>query len=107
MASHPHHPLHAVHNEVEHLIEVAEKGESNATPALMLGGLALVLVPLVALVITVALATAYFATRDEGKARGAPPSGERAQPVQQHGIARARGVSGNAEGRRRRSGASP
>lgn len=54
------HPLHAAHDEVAHLIDVAERGESAATPAVIAGGLALFLISLVATVIAIAAAVAYF-----------------------------------------------
>jgi flagellar basal body-associated protein FliL len=98
MAPHQHDPLHALHEEVEHLVEVAEKRESSATPVLMLGGLALVLVPLVAVVVTVALATAHFATGDEAKAKPNPSSSARLHPLAEPPGTR----TGNKGGRSRR-----
>lgn len=69
------HPLHATHQEVEHLVEVAERGESAATPALIVGGIGLILALLVATVIALALTVAYFATRgDQGGVVAAAPA---------------------------------
>jgi hypothetical protein len=60
------HPVRAVEHEVEHLHEVVDKGESGATPAIMAGSVLMLVVPLAALVIGVALTVAYFVTRGGG-----------------------------------------
>jgi hypothetical protein len=44
-----HHPLKLAKHEVEHLREVADKGESPATPVILIAGLLLILVPLAGL----------------------------------------------------------
>lgn len=56
------HPLHAAHEDIAHLADVAERGESAATPAVLIGAVALVVFPLVAAVIAVAFTAAYLAT---------------------------------------------
>ena len=55
------HPLRVAHDQVEHLVDVADLGESAATPAVIVGGLAVLLVALVAAVITVAVLVEHFA----------------------------------------------
>jgi hypothetical protein len=57
------HPIHAVEHEVEHLHDVAEEGESPATPAIVGGGVLAFLVPLVAILIAFAFAIYYVASR--------------------------------------------
>jgi hypothetical protein len=55
------HPIRATEEEAAHLREVAQKGESPATPAILLGVVAGFIAPLVAIVIVLAFAVAYFA----------------------------------------------
>lgn len=55
-------PIYAAHDEVEHLVDVAKRGESAATPAVIVGGLALFLLALVATVIAIAAVAAYLIT---------------------------------------------
>lgn len=57
------HPLHAARDEIADLVDVAERGESPATPAVVIGGIGLVLIPLVATIITFAFAVGYLSTR--------------------------------------------
>jgi hypothetical protein len=60
----PHrHPLHAAHEEIANLVDVAERGESAASPAVLIGGVGLVLVPLVAIIVALAFAVGYVGTR--------------------------------------------
>jgi hypothetical protein len=70
-AEHPvRHPLHATHEELAHLADVAERGESAATPVVLISGVALVLVPLVSIIVTLAFAVGYVGTR--GSAQSEP-----------------------------------
>jgi mono/diheme cytochrome c family protein len=65
------HPIHAAVHEAEHLREIAEKGESAATPAII-GGTVIVFAALIlALILTLALGIAYLATRGGGGSSGA------------------------------------
>ena len=57
------HPIRALEHLDEHLNEIADEGESGATPAILVGREIRYLVPLVALVIALALAAAYLATQ--------------------------------------------
>jgi quinohemoprotein ethanol dehydrogenase len=69
----PHvHPIQAAEREVEHLRDVAVKGESPATPAILAGGVLAVAVPLAALMIVLALGIAYLVTRGGGETQTAP-----------------------------------
>lgn len=56
------HPIHAAEHEVEHLAEVAEEGESPATPLIVIVAVALVALVVVALLIGGALLAAHYAT---------------------------------------------
>ena len=58
-----HHPLRAAEHEVEHLRAVADKGESAATPAIIVGAEFVFLVPLVLAVIALALGIAYLVAK--------------------------------------------
>jgi hypothetical protein len=55
-----HHPLHNAHEKIDHLVDVAERGESPETPAIVVGGVALVVLPLIGLFIAIAAVAAYF-----------------------------------------------
>ena len=63
------HPLEATHEEIVHLVDVAERGESAATPSIIIGGLSFLLAPLAAAIIAAAFGVGYLATRGN-----APPA---------------------------------
>ena len=65
------HPIRAVEHELKHLDEIADKGESAATPAIMIGRVAAFLLPLVVGVIALAAGAAYLVTHHGG---GSPRS---------------------------------
>jgi hypothetical protein len=56
-----HHPIHATVEEAEHLREVAEEGESPATPAIIAGLVLAFIVPLAATLILLAFVVSHFA----------------------------------------------
>jgi mono/diheme cytochrome c family protein len=66
------HPVHAAEEEVEHLVEVADEGESPATPAILGVGLIAVLIPIVAILIGASFLTAYLVTRDDDSSKSTP-----------------------------------
>jgi mono/diheme cytochrome c family protein len=66
------HPVHAAEEEVEHLVEVAEEGESPATPAILGVGLIAVLIPIVAILIGASFLTAYLVTRGDDSSKSTP-----------------------------------
>jgi mono/diheme cytochrome c family protein len=76
--SHLPHPIQAAEHELEHLQDVAEEGKSPATPAILGGGLILILIPIVALLIGASLLTAYLVTRgdDSSTTTGGTANGE-------------------------------
>jgi CHASE3 domain sensor protein len=53
------HPVQAAEHELQHLVDVAEAGEDETTPAILIGGTWLV----AAVVVVVVLALAYLAVR--------------------------------------------
>jgi hypothetical protein len=55
------HPLHAAAHEAEHLREVADKGESPKTPAIIAATVILFVVPIAATVMLLAFTIAHFA----------------------------------------------
>jgi hypothetical protein len=55
------HPIRATAHEAVHVREIAEQGESPATPAIVAGGVLAVVVPLAAIIIFLALGIARFA----------------------------------------------
>ena len=57
------HPVEAVEHEVEHLADVADEGESTATPAILGVSLIAVLVPVIAILIGASFLAAYLVTR--------------------------------------------
>jgi hypothetical protein len=57
------HPIQAAEDEVEHLVEVAEEGESPATPAILGVGLIAVLIPVVAILIGASFLIGWLVTR--------------------------------------------
>ena len=57
------HPIEAVEHEVEHLAELADEGESPATPAILGVDLIAVLIPAVAILIVACFLTAWLLTR--------------------------------------------
>ena len=59
-------PIHAVEREAGELRDAAAKGKTSATPAILAGATISVVVPLIAIVIAVALGTAYLVTRGDG-----------------------------------------
>jgi hypothetical protein len=56
------HPIHAAEHEVEHLAEVAEEGESPATPLIVIAGISVVVLAIVSLLIGLAFLVAHYAT---------------------------------------------
>jgi hypothetical protein len=54
------HPIHAAVHEAAHLREIANEGESTATPAILIAAVLAFVVPLVAGVITLADLVAHF-----------------------------------------------
>ena len=58
-----HHPIRAAEHEVEHLRAVADKGESAATPAIVIGAELVFVIPLVVAVIALALGIAYLVAK--------------------------------------------
>ncbi|HTS73438.1 MAG TPA: PQQ-binding-like beta-propeller repeat protein, partial [Gaiellaceae bacterium] len=69
------HPIRSAEHEVEHLYEVADEGESAATPAIMYGGVLAVVLPLALIMIGVVSLAVYLATRggDSSKPAAAIP----------------------------------
>jgi cytochrome c5 len=66
------HPIEAAEQEVEHLAEIADEGESPATPAILGGGLILILLPVVAILIGASFLVAYLVTRGDDSSGPAP-----------------------------------
>jgi PQQ-dependent dehydrogenase (methanol/ethanol family) len=66
------HPIRAAEHEADELRKVATKGESPRTPAIVAGGVMMVLVPLFAIVLAIVLGVAYLVTRDTGSSDVAP-----------------------------------
>ena len=56
-----HHPIRAAEHEVEHLHEIADEGESPATPAITAAGVFVFVVPIVVVVMLLVLGVAHFA----------------------------------------------
>jgi hypothetical protein len=56
-----HHPIRAAEEEAEHLREVAVKGESPRTPAIVVGAVLAFLVPLAAILMLLGFALYYLA----------------------------------------------
>ena len=56
------HPVHAAEHEVEHLADVAEEGESPATPLIVIVAVGLVALVVVAVLIAAAFLAAHYAT---------------------------------------------
>ena len=57
------HPIRAAEHEAEHLRRIVSEGESPAALVILIGTWIAIVVPLVGLVVAVALAAAYLATR--------------------------------------------
>jgi cobalamin biosynthesis protein CobD/CbiB len=57
------HPIKAIEHEVDHLDGIADKGESPATPAILIGKEIFFLVAIVVLVVALSVGIAYLATR--------------------------------------------
>jgi len=55
------HPIRVTVEEVEHVRQVVDEGESPATPAIIAGVVIAFVVPLAALIMLLALAIAHFA----------------------------------------------
>jgi hypothetical protein len=55
------HHHHSLGEELHHLHDVAEKGDAGATPAIALGEVLLLLIPVIAVVLGVAFAAYYLA----------------------------------------------
>ena len=69
-------PIQAAEHEAEHLREIVEEGESEATLAIVIGTWIVVVVLLVAVVVTAALLVAYLVNPLTGRRRpGATPTG--------------------------------
>ena len=66
------HPIRAVEDEAAHLHDVANRGESASTPAILAGGMLIFLVALFVVVLTIVLGVAYLATRGGGSSDTAP-----------------------------------
>ena len=56
------HPVHAAEHEVEHLADIAEEGESPATPLIVIVAVGLVALVVVAVLIAAAFLAAHYAT---------------------------------------------
>jgi hypothetical protein len=56
------HPLRATHHEVEHLAEIAARGEDARTPVILLGAVVFVVGPVVTCVLALALAAGFVAS---------------------------------------------
>ena len=56
------HPVHAAEHEVEHLADIAEEGESPATPLIVIVAVGLVAFVVVAVLIAAAFLAAHYAT---------------------------------------------
>lgn len=54
------HPIHATVVEAAHVRQVADKGESPATPAVLIGAVLGFVVPLAAIIILLAFGSAHF-----------------------------------------------
>jgi hypothetical protein len=57
-----HHPLKTAHGEIDHLVDVADRGESPRTPAIVAAGMAAVVFSLIGLYIVIAAVVSYFVT---------------------------------------------
>ena len=55
-----HHPVLAIEAEAHHLHEIEERGESGATPLITLLGVAMFLLPILALMMGIAFAAYYL-----------------------------------------------
>ena len=87
-AHHLPHPVRSAEHELEHLNEVADEGESGATPAILIGGLLAILIPIVALGIAAAIIAPILATRGGGSSTASPwtlPNGDLANTRVVHG----------------------
>jgi hypothetical protein len=60
MTTQPHEHHHPIRDELKHLHDVAEKGDSGETPFILIGGLMLYLVPIVCVVTAAGLLLYYF-----------------------------------------------
>jgi CHASE3 domain sensor protein len=56
------HPVQAAEHEVQHLVDVAEAGEDEKTPAILIGGTWLVAAVVVVVVLVLALLAVHFLT---------------------------------------------
>lgn len=56
-----HHPIHSVVHEAAHLRQIADEGESPATPAIVAAAVLAFVIPLAATLIFLAFAVAHFA----------------------------------------------
>jgi cytochrome c5 len=75
------HPIEAVEHEVEHLADVADQGDSPATPAILGGTLVLVLIPVVGILIGASFLVAYLVTRGDGSPASPTPVTTAATPA--------------------------
>jgi quinohemoprotein ethanol dehydrogenase len=62
------HPIRAMEHEAEHLREVATRGEDETTPAIVVGGVMMFLIPIVALVLALTLGVTYLVTHGSNSA---------------------------------------
>jgi len=70
-----HHPVHAAEQELEHLRETADEGESASTPAIVIGEILLFLIPLVAILIGASFLAYYtIGGGGSGSKKATPPS---------------------------------
>jgi hypothetical protein len=55
-----HHPIHTIAHEAAHLREIADKGDSTATPAILVAAVVAFVVPIAALLILLDFGVAHF-----------------------------------------------
>jgi hypothetical protein len=77
------HPLRSTEHEVEKLKEIAETGESAATPVILTVTWIAIVLPLVAIVVALAFGAAYLVTGSTGTRYPAGPAGTQPQTTTQ------------------------
>lgn len=75
----PRHSLRSAQHEVEKLKEIAERGESAATPAILTVTWIAIVLPLIAIVVALAFGAAYLVTGSAGTRYPAVPAGTQTQ----------------------------
>jgi hypothetical protein len=80
---HARHPLRSAEHEVERLKEIAERGESAATPAILTVTWIAMVLPLVAIVVALAFGAAYLITGSAGTRYPAGPAETQTQTTMQ------------------------